>query len=729
MSPSAPALARAVFVPMARDRATVVVAAVALVALAVVPWAATGGASALLRAVSGEALLWPVVLASVAALVFAGWGRDAWTAAAAALAVAWGIGSGFAAGSGGAAFGIGAALALVALTVCLARAIARRGLFGGDPAVATIVVVIAALLLLFIFFPVGKSLLSAVLDAKGNFAPALAAERLFTADIWSVDCLRGGTRCGVAVNSALLATIVGVLSTLLGLVLALVVQRGGQRYAGLLKVMSIVPIVTPPFVIALALVVLFGRTGLITGWLEAVFGLPRSRWIYGLPGVTLAQLLAFSPIAFMILHGALAAVSPALEEAAQTLRASRGRVFRTVTWPLLRPALANAFLLGFVESLADFGNPIVLAGNYEVLSTKIFFAVAGAQHDPGRAAVLASVLLGFTVVAFWLQQRWLGKLSYVTVSGKGDGGIPAQLPRGLWFGCFGIAAAWITFTVVCYLVIFVGGFVKDIGRGDMSVSLAHFAAGFGVEWGSRGLVFAGSAWDSFFTTIEVAAVAAPLTAIVGLLAAYVITRHRFVGRRSFEFLTMVSFAIPGTVIGVSYIVAFNVRSARAGRRHADPGSVLRLPQHAGRRARGGRCAGADRQDAGRGLRHAARLHVAHAAGNHRAAAAAGDPRHAHLQLHARDDGGQRRDLSRDREVQPRHGLHHRPRGGGRVPAGDRVFDGADRLHAERAAAGAEDGRRGAPRPPRGQRAGNGKLTWTTRRAGSSSIACRSATAT
>ena len=58
-------------------------------------------------------------------------------------------------------------------------------------------------------------------------------------------------------------------------------------------------------------------------------------------------------------------------------------MFRTVTWPLLRPALANAFLLGFVESLADFGNPIVLAGNFEVLSTKIFFAIAGAQHDPG----------------------------------------------------------------------------------------------------------------------------------------------------------------------------------------------------------------------------------------------------------------------------------------------------------------------------------------------------------
>jgi iron(III) transport system permease protein len=552
------AVAPAVFVPAARDRATAVVAAVALAALAAVPWAATGGPSALLRAVAGAQAFWPLLAAAAAALAFAAAGNDRGTAAASGFAVLWAFAAAFQAGPTGPAFGIGAALALLALTVCFARAIARRGLFGGDPVIATLVVVIAALLTIFIFFPVGKALLAGVFDAQGRFAPALAADRLFTADIWGVGCLGGGARCGVAINSALLATLVGLLSTLLGLVLALVVQRGGQRYAALLKVMSILPIITPPFVIALALVVLFGRTGLVTGWLDAAFGIPRSRWLYGLPGLTLAQLLTFSPIAFMILHGALAAVSPALEEAAQTLRASRGRVFRTVTWPLLRPALANAFLLGFVESLADFANPIVLSGNFEVLSTKIFFAVAGAQHDPGRAAVLASVLLGFTLVAFWLQHRWLGKLSYVTVSGKGDGGTPARLPRPLWLGCFGTAATWITFTLVCYAVILTGGFVKDIGRGDMTLTVTHFAAGFGLDWGPRGLLFSGSAWDSFFTTIEVAAVSAPITAAVGLLAAYVITRHRFAGRRTFEFLTMVSFAIPGTVIGVSYIVAFNV---------------------------------------------------------------------------------------------------------------------------------------------------------------------------
>ncbi|HXX85195.1 MAG TPA: iron ABC transporter permease [Casimicrobiaceae bacterium] len=552
------ALASSVFAPSARDRPSVIAAACALAALAVLPWATQGVAPALTRALSGSWTLWPVVAAAAVVLLCAWFRYDAAAAAGAAFGVAWAFGAGFAAGANGPSFGIGAAVALTALTICFSRALARRGYFGGDATVATLVVVIAALLAIFIFFPVAKALVSAVEDPQGRFAPALVTGRLLTADIWGVGCLGGGTRCGVAINSALLAVVVGLLSALLGLALALLVQRGGQKYSALLRLMSILPIVTPPFVIALAIVVLFGRTGLITGWLDAWLGIPRSRWIYGLPGVALAQLLSFSPIAFMILYGALTAISPTLEEAAQTLRASRARVFRSVTWPLLRPALANAFLLGFVESLADFANPIVLSGNFEVLSTKTFFAIAGAQHDPGRAAVLATVLLAFTLIAFWLQQRWLGRLSYVTVSGKGDSGIPAPLPSGLWLGCLVTAIVWIAFTLTCYAVILVGGLVKDVGRGDMTVTLSHFAAGFGVEWGPRGLFFGGSAWDSFFTTVEVAAVSAPLTALIGLLAAYVITRHRFSGRRAFEFLTMVSFAIPGTVVGVSYIVAFNV---------------------------------------------------------------------------------------------------------------------------------------------------------------------------
>ena len=140
-------------------------------------------------------------------------------------------------------------------------------------------------------------------------------------------------------------------------------------------------------------------------------------------------MLAFTPIAFLVLIGVVEGVSPSMEEAAQTLRADRWQTFVTVSLPLMRPGLANAFLLGFIESMADFGNPLVLGGNFDVLSTEIFFAIVGAQNDPAQAAILAIVLLVFTLAAFYAQRFWLGRRSYTTVSGKGDAGIHPQLPR------------------------------------------------------------------------------------------------------------------------------------------------------------------------------------------------------------------------------------------------------------------------------------------------------------
>ncbi len=120
-----------------------------------------------------------------------------------------------------------------------------------------------------------------------------------------------------------------------------------------------------------------------------------------------------------------------MEEAAQTLRANRWQTFWTVTLPLMRPGLANAFLLCFIESMADFGNPLVLGGNFDVLSTEIFFAIVGAQNDQALAAILAVVLLAFTLSAFYAQRIWLGSKSYTTVAGKGDAGVHPPLPHGL----------------------------------------------------------------------------------------------------------------------------------------------------------------------------------------------------------------------------------------------------------------------------------------------------------
>ena len=149
-----------------------------------------------------------------------------------------------------------------------------------------------------------------------------------------------------------------------------------------------------------------------------------------------------------------------------------------MTWPLLRPALADAFLLGFVESLADFGNPIVLAGNFEVLSTKIFFAIAGAQYDPGRAAVLASraarahagrVLPAAALARtrFVRHRQRQGRRRHRRRRCRAACGSPATGSRRPG-SCSRSSATRSSLT---------GGFVKDIGRGDMTLSLAHFRIG------------------------------------------------------------------------------------------------------------------------------------------------------------------------------------------------------------------------------------------------------------
>jgi iron(III) transport system permease protein len=302
---------------------------------------------------------------------------------------------------------------------------------------------------------------------------------------------------------------------------------------------------------------LFGLSGTVTAFLADVFGVQPTRWLYGLPGVLLAQTLAFTPIAFLVLIGVVEAVSPSMEEAAQTLRASRWQVFRTVSLPLMRPGLANAFLLGFIESMADFGNPLVLGGNFDVLSTEIFFAIVGAQYDQGKAAVLSLVLLCFTLGAFYAQRFWLGKKNYTTVSGKGDSGLHPLMPRALSIPVVGAAVAWALFTMVIYGMIFYGSVVELWGVNN-DLTFKHYISAFSISISDTGMRWTGAAWDSFWTTLKIAGIAAPLTAVVGLITAYLLTRQTFAGRRAFEFGTMLSFAIPGTVIGVSYILAFNV---------------------------------------------------------------------------------------------------------------------------------------------------------------------------
>lgn len=445
-----------------------------------------------------------------------------------------------------------------ALLILLSEILAARGFCRGERFASGAVVVIVALLTLFVFFPILKLGAAAFIGPEGGFGLSQFVARVSAPELWRLNCFYGEGRCGVVINTIVLGVLAALLSTLLGLALAMLVARTNFRFKRALRAISILPIITPPFVVGVAIIVLFGRTGILTQFGAEVFDVRASRWVYGLPGILMAQVLAFAPVTFLVLLGTLEAINPTLEEASKTLGAKPLATFRTVTWPLLRPGLAAAFLLAFIESLADFGNPLVLGGGYEVLSTKIFFAMVGARYDLGNAATLAMILLSLTLIAFYLQTRWLGNKSYVTVTGKSDAGLAAPVPTGIKYAAIAVIIPWVAFTLGVYIIVVGGGFVVDIGRMDLTPTFSHLQTAFSFEIGAEGLRLYGSAWDSMLTTLQVSAIAAPLTTMIGILTAWLVARQDFAGKRAFEFGTMLSFAIPGTVVGVSYVSAFNV---------------------------------------------------------------------------------------------------------------------------------------------------------------------------
>ena len=290
------------------------------------------------------------------------------------------------AGFSGGAFVVGTAFLFL-----LSAGLALKGFMRGDVFIVSSIAVVVSSIALFVFFPVILILIEAALSPDGGYSITALFGRLFSFDAWRVMW-----------NSLILAVAVGVITTLLGLCFALLHKRTSFPAKSLLRLLAILPIITPPFVIGLGIILLFGRNGTATWLLNELLGIPPSCWIYGFYGLLLVQTLAFTPIAYLVLIGVVEGISPSMEEAAQTLRADRWRTFSTVTWPLMRPGLANAFLIGFVESLADFGNPLVLGGNFDVLSTDIFFAIVGSQNDPGRASALSIILLALTLSAFVL---------------------------------------------------------------------------------------------------------------------------------------------------------------------------------------------------------------------------------------------------------------------------------------------------------------------------------------
>lgn len=348
-------------------------------------------------------------------------------------------------------------------------------------------------------------------------------------------------------NSLLLGFLSAATGTLVGFFFAFALTRTAVPFKPLFKSLAIMPIISPPFVIALSAILLFGRNGLFTRHLLLdLLGIDLYQagfTVYGLPGLLGVQVLGFFPTAFLLLAGPLQAVDPHLEESALNLGASRWRTFRQVTLPLLYPALLSSFLLLFIESLADFGTPLILSGRFQVLSVQAYLEITGNDNQPGGSA-LALMLLIPSILLYFFNFYLVQRFATVTVTGKPAGAAfqyGGALVRRL-LTCFCLLVSLLV--VLLYGLVLVGSFTRLWGL-DYSLTLQNYRDAFT------------TAKDYILDSLTIASLAAPLTGLLGQAIAFLVERKTFPGRRLMEAVAMLTFAVPGTVVGIGYLLAFN----------------------------------------------------------------------------------------------------------------------------------------------------------------------------
>jgi len=344
-------------------------------------------------------------------------------------------------------------------------------------------------------------------------------------------------------NSLLLAFLVGTVGTLAGFLFAFTATRCRLPRAAVTAIDAsvLLPLVSPPFTTAIAMIFSFGPRGLIT---YGVFGL-KGYTVYGLGATLFSEALTYFPIAYLTLRPILTAIDSNIEGMAQSLGASRWRVFRTVTLPLTVPGIANAFLLLFAASLADFATPLILAGNsFPVLPTQAYLQITGLFDLRGGAA-LSFALLVPALIVFLLQRYWVSRRFYVTITGKGAGQTPFDsVSPG---GRIVLIASVISITVVVayfYALLLYASLVVALGA-NHTPTLAHYR-----------VIFT-DGWNAIRDTLIIAGFSMPLGGLYGILLGYLVTRHRFPGRRTMEAVSMMNYALPGTIVGIAYLIAFN----------------------------------------------------------------------------------------------------------------------------------------------------------------------------
>ncbi|MEH0933199.1 ABC transporter permease [Micromonospora sp. CPCC 205558] len=393
---------------------------------------------------------------------------------------------------------------------------------GGDPAIRLLIVVCVLLVAIGAAVPLIAVLATAFApDALPRYA------EFFTS---SVDL-------GILRNTLVLGALVGAGGTALGFLFAFVQARLDVPGKKILHVIAMMPIVSPPFAVATATVVLYGRRGVIS---NGIFGLEYD--IYGLDGLVFVLSMSLFPVAYLGLLGMLRGLDPAVEEAAMNLGASRWRILRTVILPLLAPGLVAPFLLLFVEAIADLANPLVLGGDYTVLASRAYLSVTG-EYDLTSASVYCVILLVPSLAMYFGQRWWLNRKVRTTITGRPSGSVHLITGWSRW-PIYGLALLVAAVIVSLYSTVIIGSVTKVFGV-DNTLTLDYLRE-----------VVAGPGVEAVLDTLLFAAIATPIAGVVGLMVAWLVVRHLRYTAWLLDLGGTLGVAVPGTVLGIGFVLAY-----------------------------------------------------------------------------------------------------------------------------------------------------------------------------
>ncbi len=341
-------------------------------------------------------------------------------------------------------------------------------------------------------------------------------------------------------QSFLNTLLLGVLTTSVcitaGFCIAYMTTRGPRFLRIPLKGITLLPLIAPPYIFALSLIMLLGRSGFIT----KAFNLGWD--IFGFPGCVIAQTLAFLPLAYLIIENTLSSLDPSLEDSAANLGASEGKILRSVTIPLLTPSFLKAILIVYVMAVAEFGNVAILCGRTPFLAPDIYTIVTGVEHDFNMAGVLSMFLVLPCVIIFMIQDYLIRGKGYVTVSGKPISAEPRHMTPHILIPMIVISFIACGLILLSFGVVGVGAFTKLVGI-DNTFTLSHI-----LDWRAN---------EALINSLKVSLLAGLFGALLGVLIAYVVIRGKFRGRSALEGLYLAGFTLPGTVLGLGYLFAFN----------------------------------------------------------------------------------------------------------------------------------------------------------------------------